>query len=229
MPSKFKIHAVTNAEEWQSNYGPMVTWTLDCGDATIQVNSKPNHKYKAGDEFYAEYTGKEYKGVKRYKRVKPPDDAPAPSQSSGKAPTSHAAPAPKPMDYEQASLLLKRCLDDFGPTAFEPIFRLIVDGKIENPIKPKTTVRDHGNTLETAGVTQLEWDFMMPLCERYTQLTDRAALRSLLIATCQVQTRKDLTKDNAALFIEALRMAIASEEAKQAPPPTDADYSPEDF
>lgn len=230
MPNKFTVKAVESADEWQSQYGPMVTWTLagtwESGYAeTIQVNSKPTHKYKVGDSFHAEPTGKSYKGIDRYKRVKPPEGSESAPQSSGNAPSSHSEPKRAPMAYETATLLLKRLLDDFGVEASSFIFEAILDGKVENPVKPKTIVKSFGRDLETAGVEQAAWDEIFSLCERLAKETDAKNVRALLIATCGVETRTDLDAKKAQLFIETLKTNLAAiEAAKSQEEPDDISF-----
>lgn len=224
MPTKFKVTEVKDVNDFESSHGTMFGFRLACirddgTPETIEINAKSSDRYKAGSEFWAEPTGKEFKGIKKYKSVKPPDGTTDSPTSSGNAPSSRSEPKRAPMPYATAALLLRRLLDDFGVEPSKYIFEAILDGQVENPVKPKTTVRFMGNEIETAGIGQETWDSMMALCERYGKLTDNKAVRALLIATCGVQTRNDLTEANGQLFVEALRLSIATEEAKQAPEP----------
>lgn len=230
MPIPFKVTAVQDASEWASQYGPMLTWRLDCirtdtnESETIELNSKPDKKYKAGDSFFAEWSGKEYKGIRRYKRVKPPDGvgaplslpvASAPSGSSQVAPVAQRAPQ---VAYEAALAIARKTMDDLGATnhAVE-LFGAILRGEVESPLRPKTTVTYFSNVIETAGVEQADWDVMDRLCNALTAETDKHNVRALLIATCGVQSRKDLTADKAKLFIETLKTNLQKlEEEKRA-------------
>lgn len=233
MPTKFTVQRVANVNEFQSQNGPMYGFKLDCfhenGEPeTIEINAKSADRYKAGIVFWGEPTGKEFKGIKKYKAVQAPDAPPRGSQNapqSSPAPaTAVSAPNHKAMDYASASLLLKRCLDDFGPTGCEVVFRLILEGKIENPVRAKTIVKFMGNDIETDGIEQPAWDVMMELDTKLAKETDPKNVRALLISTCGVASRKNLTADKAKLFIEALRVNLAKIEADR--PPLDEDEGP---
>jgi hypothetical protein len=234
MPTKFTVERVANVGEFKNQrketmYGFKLDCVRDDGQPeTIEVNATTADRYKAGVEFWAEPKGTEYRGVKKYKAVQAPDAPPRGSQNAPQSPlapaTAVSAPNHKAMDYASASLLLKRCLDDFGPTGCEVVFRLILEGKIENPVRAKTIVRFMGQDIETDGITQLDWDVMMELDTRLTKETDPKNVRALLISTCGVMSRKNLTADKAKLFIEALRANLAKIEADR--PPLDEDEGP---
>lgn len=239
----YRVTKVVNVHEWSNKYGQNYDFNLAVVDdngqqSEIQVTAKSTNAYKEGKDFWAVPTGREYQGVAKLKRVENPNGngsqpSGQPASSSPQAQTGFmlggGSPKPVAMPYADALALIVKLAGEVNAEYGAPLLGAIFRGEVENPIKPKVIVRFMGADIETAGVNQEQWNRMMPLCERYAKLTDDKALRALLIATCQVATRKALTFDNAALFIEALNLSIAAEEAKQAPPPTDADFSPEDF
>jgi hypothetical protein len=64
----------------------------------------------------------------------------------------------------------------------------------------------------------------MELDTKLAKETDPKNFRALLISTCGVASRKNLTADKARLFIEALRVNLAKIEADR--PPLDEDEGP---
>lgn len=228
---RYRVQSIVSQNQWSSTHGPMLGFDLGCLNLdsgqpeVIQINSKPDNPYAVGNEFSAEWTGKEYNGIKKMKRAQAqntPQSNGGASSSPATAQTRPSEPPRKAMPWNEAALLIKAIIDHgLSAEMSAVLFDAILDGKVENPVKPKTTVTHYGNVIETAGIGQATWDEMWALCERYAKLADNKALRALLIATCQVQTRNDLTEANGALFIAALKLAIAAEEAKQAPVPED--------
>lgn len=234
---RYRVQSIVKQEQWSSNFGPMLSFDLGCLNLDsgqpeiIQINSKPDRPYSVGAEFHADWTGKEFNGVKKMKRTQPPQgngtqSSGQPVSSPAEAPTGFmlggGTPKPAAMPYADAALLLKRLLDDFGPAASEYVFRAVLRGEVENPVKPKTIVHYMGNDLETAGIEQADFDTVMELSEQLARETDMKNVRALLIATCGVQTRKDLNAAKAKLFIETLKTNLAVLEAAK-PPPEDFD------
>jgi len=236
---RFTVTAVTNVNEFDSNYGKMLGWTLnvthpDGQPETITINSKPDRKYSIGDSFDAERNGREYKGVFQYKRSQPGFGA-APAQTApqtAKTPQNGAnaqgggfsmggGTGKTKMAYGDAVALYARVAQDVNePGHATTLFLSILKGDIENPLVPKAIVRFMGNDLETAGVTQEQWDRMMPLCDELAKQTDNQNVRAILIASCGVESRKDLTARKAELFIETLRVNLAA--IRSATPPAPA-------
>lgn len=231
----FKVLEVLDVNEWSGQHGVMFDFTLsvedDSGSRTkIKLNAKTAATYKAGSVFWATPTGKEHRGVGKWKRVADKD---APQSSGNGAPSPVAAqtgfmlgggtPKPAAMPYALAIELTARLAAEVNPEYGAQLLGAILRGEVESPLKPKFTVVYMGNTLETAGITQETWDLLMPLCDEMERETDRANLRALLIATCGVQTRKDLTEAKAKLFIATLQTNLAAIRATMAPPPDDSD------
>lgn len=224
----FKVLEVIDVSEWASQHGPMVSNKLAVEEVEtgkreqVDLNSKPGNLYKVGDDFWATSTGKEYGGFAKYKRAKAPDVSP-PTMPKRFEPLGDLQLGPgqvikvstPPMPYETACKLFASMTERFNEPSMwngigTQILMAVVLGKIESPLKPLSVVRFMGNDLETAGVQQEAWEEMMKLCDQLERAKDKIAVRALLIATTQTQTRKDLTAEKADLFIAALRANLAA-------------------
>lgn len=245
---RLTVTAVTNVNDWQSQHGTMLGWTLnvthpDGHPETITINSKPDRKYQIGDSFDAERSGREYKGVFQYQRVQggfggnqgqgasqPVQTPTAASNARGNGFSMGGGASPRSgMPYADAVALYAKVATDVNePGHATTLFLSVLKGDIENPMKPKAVVRFLGNDIETAGIEQAAFDEVMALSAELAKETDDKNVRALLIATCGVQTRKALTADKARLFIETLKVNIAAVKKPEPEVPWPGE-SPEDY
>lgn len=240
---RLTVTAVQDVNEWQSQHGPMFGWTLnvthpDGRPETITINSKPDRKYKAGDSFDAERSGREYKGVFQYKRLQ----AQSQGQSAGplgKTPQNGSQAQAKgfsmgggitprvSMPYADAVALYAKIATDVNePGHVTTLFLSVLKGDVENPLKPKAIVTWMGNQIETAGIEQAAFTEVMELSAELAKETDEKNVRALLISTCGVSTRKSLTAEKARLFIETLKVNLAAVK-KPEPEPEDSPWPDE--
>lgn len=238
---RFRVDRVENSNNFTSSNGPMIGWRLACtnldtgGTETIEINSKPNNSYQVGQEFYATEKGGEYQGAKKYKREAPPREGAAPAAAAARngngAPAIAAArPARPAVPYEQAIQLWQRLVEDVGAEDSRLLFDAILRGAVTPPEgvtleapKPPTTVRWMGNTIETKGITQEQFDRAMALREQVDAKFGKNTAKALLIAEMGVDSSKELDEVRGATFLEALGRKLASYTPPPSELPTDDD------
>jgi hypothetical protein len=141
MPSQFRVEKIVGQEEWKSQYGPMVDWSMICRDLAtdrsgpVSINAKPDNPYEVGQTFWAEHKGMRG-GMAKLKRVQPPPGAAsAPATVAG--PSSAAPTHTRP--YEKAVEVYKRMASDFDKEAGYPpeyattLFIAWLGGKVADP------------------------------------------------------------------------------------------------
>lgn len=242
MPNQYRVTQVHETNEWTSSYGPMLSHELSVENLTdgtsgfVQINSKPGKAYNVGETFWADTAG-EYRGVLKLKRFQPPKDGfgasngrqPAqPPRQPQNAPVvvPESAPAASPkreaMPYADALRLMEVLTKDTGSAEQGGrLFEAIIAGLVVSPLKPKATVKYFGNVLETAGIEQAQWDEIDGLVKQLVRETDEKHVKALLVATCQVESRKDLTPDKATLFANTIKAELKVIEAQKVPPDTE--------
>jgi hypothetical protein len=220
----FKVLVVEGSDQFSTQHGPMLGWKLTCKDLdsgapeTIEINSKPGNAYKPGDEFYAEPTGKAYKGVGKYKRVQPPNGGGNSHAASGGARSAGGGRPQRPvMPYQDAVALLRKLreLEDIRPESQTTLFLGILRGEISNPLA--VSVKFMGREFFTAGMTQDQFERSQAAIEALG--LREAEAKAILIATCQVESRKDLTEEGAERFLRALE-----DEARRREPEPEPDF-----
>lgn len=77
MAAEYEVVSVEGTDEWESNHGPMIEWTLRCRnlangrEAVCSINTKAGGKeYNVGDTFHATNEG-ERNGIIKLKRQNP--------------------------------------------------------------------------------------------------------------------------------------------------------------
>lgn len=115
--AEYEVTRVDGSNTWQSQYGPMVAWSLACrnvqtgGERPVEINAKPGNEYKPGQKFWAEVKG-ERSGVVQLKRVQAPDGGGqyrGSGQGTGRAQTGSTG-RQEPISFEKAVALLVECI-----------------------------------------------------------------------------------------------------------------------
>lgn len=239
---RFSVQSIVSQEQWSSNHGAMISWNLGCINMdtgkpeVIQLNSKPENTYSVGTEFHADWTGKDYQGIKKYKRVQPQGNGATSSAQPSSSPAAAqpgfmlggGSPKPAAMPYAEAlkltAMLAKDVCLEHGLELGGRLLTAILRGEVENPVKPKVVVTWMSNEIETAGIEQQAFNEVMELSQALAAETDEKNVRALLIATCGVATRKSLTADKARLFIQTLKTNLAALKKTEPEPWPDEEF-----
>lgn len=85
MAQRYRVDKIYGQEQWDSKFGPMISWQLGVTnlDTNVagycEINSKPERPYKTGDQFWADQVG-ERGGIPKLKRQQPPREGGFPPQ-----------------------------------------------------------------------------------------------------------------------------------------------------